>query len=203
MTQPHPPPYRPLLPHRLQSEVRFFCPKPPPLQRVVLNDPAVTVMTDLRQLAASTVGRSTLLAEASALMIERGVRLLLVCDDHKEVVGVLTGRDLGGGKAEQILAKAGGAWEALVVADVMTIRPKLDALLMEEVARARVGDIIATLRQVDRQHALVLDGEPETGTQVVRGIFSLSQIGLCLGLNIDLSRRATTYAELAQAGCVI
>ncbi len=85
----------------------------------------------------------------------------------------------------------------------MTIRPKLDALLMKEVARARVGDIIATLRQVDRQHALVLDGEMETGTQVVRGIFSLSQIGLCLGLNIEPSRGATTYVELARAGCVI
>ncbi|HCK80463.1 MAG TPA: hypothetical protein PK880_06755 [Candidatus Competibacter sp.] len=85
----------------------------------------------------------------------------------------------------------------------MTIRPKLDALLMEGVSRARVGDIIATLRQVDRQHALVLDGEPETGTQVVRGIFSLSQIGLRLGLNIDPSRRPTPYAELARAGCVI
>ena len=203
MTQPHPPPYRPLPPHRLESGGRFFCPKPPPLRRAVLGDPAVTVITDLRQVAASTVGRSTPLAEASAVMIGRGVRLLLVCDDDNEVVGVLTGRDLGGGKAERILAKAGGAWEELVVADVMTIRPKLDALLMEEVSRARVGDIIATLRQVDRQHALVLDGEPETDTQVVRGIFSLSQIGLHLGLNIDPSRRSTTYAELARAGCVI
>lgn len=203
MTQPYSLPYRPLPSHRLESGGRFFCLKPPLSQRVILNDPAITVMTDLSQIAASTVGRATPLMEASAVMIERGVRLLLVCDDDSEVVGVLTDRDLGGDKAERILAKAGGVWEALVVADVMTIRPKLDALLMKEVSRARVGDIIATLRQVDRQHALVLDSEPETGTQVVRGIFSLSQIGLRLGLNIDPSRRATTYAELAQAGCVI
>ncbi|MEI2645684.1 MAG: hypothetical protein WBQ93_02020 [Candidatus Competibacter sp.] len=87
MTQPHPLPYQPLPSHRLESSGRFFCLKPPPSQRVILNDPAVTVMTDLSQIAASTVGRSTALAEASAVMIERGVRLLLVCDDHKEVVG--------------------------------------------------------------------------------------------------------------------
>ncbi|MER2528815.1 MAG: CBS domain-containing protein [Candidatus Competibacter denitrificans] len=195
--------YQPLPLHRLATESRFFCPGPPLPERVALGDPALSVMTDLRQVAARTVGRSTPLAEASSVMIERGVRLLLVCDHDNEVVGVLTGRDLGGGKVERILAKAGVAWEELVVADVMTIRPKLDALLMEEVSRARVGDIIATLRQADRQHALVLEGEPETGNRVVRGIFSLSQIGLRLGLNIDPSRRPTTYAELARAGYVV
>ena len=70
---------------------------------------------------------------------------------------------------------------------------------MEDVSRARVGDIIATLRHVDRQHALVLDDDPETGQPAVRGLFSLSQIGLRLGLDIDPSRQPTTYAELVNA----
>ena len=202
MTQSHQRPYQSLPLHRPESGVRFFCPKPPS-RRVSLGDPAMIVMTDLRQVTVSTVERSTPLAKALAVMIERGVRLLLVCDDDNKVIGLLTCQDIDGGKADRILTKAGGAWEDLVAADVMTLRPKLEALRMEDVSRARVGDIIATLRQVNRQHALVLDGDTETGERAVRGIFSLSHIGLRLGLNIDPSRQPVTYAELARAGCVI
>jgi len=82
----------------------------------------------------------------------------------------------------------------------MTLRPELELLSMEDIQRARVGDLIATLRQVDRQHALVLDRDPETGKPAVRGIFSLSQISLRLGLNIDPSRQVTLYADFEKAG---
>jgi len=90
--------------------------------------------------------------------------------------------------------------EDLRVSDVMTLRPELELLSMEDIQRARVGDLIATLRQVDRQHALVLDRDPETGKPAVRGIFSLSQISLRLGLNIDPSRQVTLYADFEKAG---
>ena len=72
--------------------------------------------------------------------------------------------------------------------------------MMEDVLGARVGDIIATLRQVNRQHALVLDTDPETDIPTVRGIFSLAEIGLRLGLDINRARQPTTYAELEKAG---
>ncbi|MBL8247332.1 MAG: hypothetical protein JNK95_03070, partial [Candidatus Competibacter sp.] len=100
----------------------------------------------------------------------------------------------------RILAKAGGAWEDLLVADIMTLKPKLEVLLMAEVLNAHVGDIIATLRQAHRQHALVVDADPGTGKPAVRGLFSLSQIGLQLGLDIHPEQHPTTYADLEQAG---
>jgi hypothetical protein len=68
------------------------------------------------------------------------------------------------------------------------------------VANARVGDIIATLRQAGRQHAMVVDADPETGKPAVRGLFSLSQIGSQLGLDIDHTQQPTTYADLERAG---
>ena len=195
--------YQPLPMHRLKRDTRLFCLRHLSSRRITLDDPAATVMTDLSRVPACTVGRSTPLNGAVALMIERKVRLLLVCEPDGKIVGLLTSRDLCGGKPERILTKSGGAREDLVAADVMTLRPKLEALLMEDVSRARVGDIIATLRQVDRQHALVLDGDVELEERAVRGIFSLSHIGLRLGLNIDPSRQPVTYAELARAGCAL
>ena len=192
--------YQPLSLHRLESGSRYFRPKQQLPWRITTDDPALSVMTDLSQVTAFTAELSTPLDKGLDIMIKRGIRILLVCDADGNIVGLLTSRDIDGDKPERILAKAGGVREDLRVADIMTLRPKLEALLMEDVRRARVGDIIATLREVGRQHALVLDDDPETGKPAVRGIFSLSQIGLRLGLDIDPSRQPTTYADLEKVG---
>lgn len=197
------PTYQPLPLHRLESGARYFRPQQPLPWRVTPADPALSVMTDLSQVTAFTTEPTTPLDKSLELMIKRGIRILLVCDSDGHIVGLLTSRDIDGVKPGRILAKAGGAWEDLRVADIMTLRPKLETLLMEDVRRAQVGDIIATLRQVDRQHALVVDTDPETGRPAVRGLFSLSQIGLRLGLDIDPSRQPTTYGDLEKAGALL
>jgi len=192
--------YQPLPFHHLDSGARYFRPRQSLPERVTAADPALAAMTDLGQVTAYTTELTTPLSKALDLMIKRGVRLLLVNNVDRQIIGLITSRDIEGEKPARILAKAGGAWEDLLVADIMTLQPRMEVLLMEEVATARVGDIIATLRQADRQHALVVDADPETGRPAVRGLFSLSQIGLLLGLDLDPAQRATTYAELEQAG---
>lgn len=192
--------YQPLPFHRLDSGAGYFRPRQQLPEQVGMDDPALSVMTDLSQVTAYTTELATPLNKALETMIKRGVRLLLVRDADGQIVGLLTSRDIEGEKPGRILAKAGGAWEDLLVADIMTLKPKLEVLLMEDVSNARVGDIIATLRQVNRQHAMVLDHDPETGKPAVRGLFSLSQIGLLLGLDIDPAQQPTTYAELERAG---
>ena len=47
---------------------------------------------------------------------------------------------------------------------------------------------------------MVVDADPETGKPAIRGLFSLSQIGLQLGLDINPAEQPTTYADLARAG---
>ncbi|MCC9001110.1 MAG: CBS domain-containing protein [Candidatus Competibacter sp.] len=199
---PMTPSYQPLPLHRLESGISYCRPKQRLPWRVTTDDPAVSVMTDLGQVTAFTVELTTPLDKSLDIMIKRGIRILLVCDADSNIIGLLTSRDIHGKKPDRILAKAGGVREDLLVADIMTLGPKLEVLLMEDVLRARVGDIIATLRQVDRQHALVLDDDPETDKPVMRGIFSLSQIGLRLGLDIDPSRQPTTYTELEKASAL-
>ncbi len=191
--------YQPLPFHRLDSGASYFRPRQSLPDQVTTDDPALTVMTDLSRVTAYTAELTTPLNKAQETMIKRGVRLLLVRDTDGHIVGLITSRDIEGERPARILAKAGGAWEDLLVADIMTLKPKLEVLLMEDVAKACVGDIIATLRHVNRQHAMALDTDPRTGKPAVRGIFSLSQIGLQLGLDIDRSHRATTYSDLENA----
>lgn len=191
--------YQPLPFHHLESGAGYFRPKQQLPEHITEDDPAVHVMTDLSQVTAFTTELATPLGKALETMVKRGVRMLLVRDVDGQIVGLITSRDIEGNKPDRILAKAGGSWEDLLVADIMTLKPKLEVLLMEDVLNARVGDIIATLRQVNRQHAMVLDSDPDTGKPLVRGIFSLSQIGLSLGLDIDPAQQPTTYAELEKA----
>ena len=192
--------YRSLPLHRLDRGIRHARPKQQLPRRITADDPALSVMTDLCQITAVTTELSTPLDKGLDIMVKRGVRILLVCDADDNILGVLTSRDIDGEKANRILAKTGGGREDLLVSDVMTLRAKLEVLMMEDVLGARVGDIIATLRQVGRQHALVLDTDPETDIPTVRGIFSLAEIGLRLGLDINRARQPTTYAELEKAG---
>jgi hypothetical protein len=192
--------YQPLPLHHLDAGAGYFRPQQQLPEHVSGDDPALTVMTDLSQVTAYTTELATPLSTALDMMIRRRVRMLLVRDASGQIIGLITSRDLAGERPGRILAKAGGAWEDLLVADIMTLQPRLDVLRLEDVQAARVGDVLATLRQMNRQHALVVDNDPATGRPAVRGLFSLSQIGLLLGLDLDPAQRATTYAELEQAG---
>jgi CBS domain-containing protein len=196
-------PYRSLPLHRLDRGIRHARPKQQLPRRITADDPALSVMTDLCQIPAVTTDLATPLSKAVDQMVKRGVRILFACDADDNILGLLTSRDIDGEKARRILAKTGCTPEDLLVADVMTIRAKLEVLMMDDVLGARVGDIIATLREVNRQHALVLDVDPETDIPTVRGIYSLAEIGLRMGLNINRSRQPTTFAELEKAGAAL
>ena len=195
--------YHTLSLHRLERGIRYARPKQQLPRRITADDPALSVMTDLCQITAVTTDLSTPLSKAVELMIKRRVRILLVCDAEDNLLGVVTSRDIDSERASRIIAKSGCAREDLLVSDVMTLRPKLEVLMMEDVLGSRVGDIIATLRQVNRQHALVLDIDPETDIPAIRGIFSLAEIGLRMGLSINPARQPTTYAESEKAGAAL
>jgi CBS-domain-containing membrane protein len=188
--------YKPLHFHHLESSVSYFRPRQDLPDRVKITSPAIDTMTDLRQITAVMVSLTTPLDMALERMIKGGVRMLLVTDADGKVQGLITSRDMQGEKPLKILEKTGGTRKDLVVGDLMTMKSKLEVLMMGDVLRATVGDIIATLKEVDRQHAIVVDSDPYTGELAVRGIFSLAQIGRQLGLEISPTQRATTFADL-------
>src|SRR5258705_8618564 len=66
--------------------------------RVTLDDPAFSVMTDLREVSAATTTPAERMSEAHAQMIRRGVRLLFVLKPDGSVGGVITATDILGEK---------------------------------------------------------------------------------------------------------
>jgi CBS-domain-containing membrane protein len=169
--------------------------EPHPQGRVGPDDPAFAVMTDLREVSAATTFASELASRAHAQMIQRGVRLLFVLDDHGAIEGVLTATDLLGEKPMRFMQSHGVTHNDITVADLMTPASMLEAVPLQDVAQMRVGHIVATHKAVGRQHLLVA----EDGGRRVRGIFSASQVARQLGLELQTSEVAQSFADIEAA----
>jgi len=160
------------------------------------DSPALSVMTDLRQVTAAAIGPDVSLTQATQTMISRGVRLLLVVNRNDEVLGLITARDTTGERPIQMVQKQGGKFGDLLVRDLMCPREDIDLIAMEDVLRAQVADIVATLQTLKRQHAMVGERDPITGRMCIRGIFSATQIGRQLGAPIQTFDVASTFSEI-------
>jgi CBS domain containing-hemolysin-like protein len=163
------------------------------------DSPAIAVMTDLTQVTAATIGADATLADATRLMIARGVRLLLVVDRYQVIQGVITAHDTMGERPINLLHERGGRHQELHVADLMTPREAMQVIDMADVLRAEVGHIVATLKECARQHALVVERDKLSGDDFVRGIFSATQIGRQLGVSIPIFEVAHSFAEIEAA----
>lgn len=163
---------------------------------VTPDSPAIDVMTDLKQIVAATVGADVLLSHANHLMISRGVRSLLVTNGKGDVVGLLTATDVLGEKPMQCVQKNGIKHEEITVKDVMTRQEDIEVLTLKQVMQAKVVDVIETLKTHNRNHALVVDTDAPSGRQMVRGIFSASQIARQLGVATQIHSVAKTFAQI-------
>jgi len=168
------------------------------LAKVTASSPAIEVMTDLRRIPAATIAHDLLLAEANHSMILRGVRLLFVTDPGRRVVGVVTSNDLLGEKPTRVASERMMRHEELTVRDIMVAAEELDAVSLSDVLRSEVGHVVSTLKACGRQHALVTE-EGADGELSLRGIFSASQIARQMGIPLQTTEVARTFAEIEAA----
>jgi len=189
--------YQPLPIRELGAHAGFRRPLAPPAPRVSAEAPAVQVMTDLSRVAPATIRPQAPLAGANQFMITRGVRLLLVADDQENVLGVISASDLLSERPMRVAIERGLRRDELTVADVMTPAEQVEVIDYADVAPARVGHVLETLRRAGRQHALVVEHD---GRTMVRGIFSISQIARQLGVAVEPGAEvARTFSEIESA----
>lgn len=180
----------------LESSATFHKPVQNLPERVTLNSPALDVMTDFKIVTAYTIFPLESIEEAQHKMIHRGVRLLLVVDAKNTLLGLVTSTDLMGEKPMQVIQNTGCTHVEVLVQDIMTPGDKLEVICMNDVERARAGDVLATLKASGRQHALVVDRSAPGLPQKVRGILSLSRLTRQLGVTVQTAEIARTFAEI-------
>lgn len=181
----------------VQAGTRIETPTQSLPEKVTLRSPAIDVMTDLARVAAVTVTPNKSVDEALERMRNSGVRLLLVVNTEDAVLGLITARDIHGERPVRFMRELGVSRKDMLVRDIMTPREKLEAMWMHEVQVSTVGDIIETLKQAGRQHAMVI--ERTANGDMIRGLFSSVQIGRQLGVQLEQSGVAGTFAELEAA----
>ena len=161
------------------------------------NEAAIKVMTDLRATSAVSVSPDVSIEIAEDRMRRRGVRMLFVVDKNDVLVGLLTATDLLGEKPLQFIERQGGVHREILVADIMTPSDRLEVLKLADIVAARIGNVVATLQRCGRQHALVVD--TEDGREKVCGLFSVSRIARQLGVEIETTPIARSFADIEHA----
>ncbi|MDP1982037.1 MAG: CBS domain-containing protein [Sulfuritalea sp.] len=187
------------LPNRpLRPRTTFRSPAQVPPARLTLEDPALAVMTDFQEVTALTVDPDVSADSAARVMRRRNVHLLLVVDEKNHVLGIITSNDLVGEKVLQCIAARGISREDALVRDIMTPQDRLEVIAMDDVLHARVGHVVATLKSKGRRHAAVVD-EDASGNQILRGLFSCSQLAHQLDHPVETIEIAQTFAEISAA----
>lgn len=190
--------YRMLPAGTLDTGTGFQRPRQNLPSHVSFDSPAIDVMTDLSIVRAETVSPNAPVDDAEEKMIASGVRLLFVTNALNQVIGIITAKDLSGERILHLINDSNTARKDLIVRDIMTPQHRIDVLEMGDVATARVGDLVETLKRMGRQHALVIDRDSED-RQTIRGVLSTSQIGRQLGKSIDTTDVAGNFANLARS----
>ena len=165
---------------------------------ITLNDRAEAVVTDFRHKRPFSISPTTTADQINDKMIACGVRMLFVTEADGMLQGLVTYTDLSGEKPVRYIQEHGGTRGEILAQDIMTPLAQLEALQREVVNKACVGDIVDTIKQMGRQHMLVID-TLDDGTQVVTGMVSASHIENLLEIKLELSSRANTFADLERA----
>jgi len=163
-------------------------------------------MTDFRKVQALTVRPNISISEALEEMkwvqVYIGSELcavrvcnLLVTDKAGEIIGLVTSDDIRGEKPIGIAHDKGIRHTEVTVAMVMIPLADISALDMVAVRRARVADIVETMRERRCWHLLVVE-QDEAGKQRVRGMFTRSQI--CRQLAEDVKEEVGPCHSFAQ-----
>lgn len=176
-----------------------FGPRTKPLTIVHMDSPAAAVMTDFATVTPVTIDPETPIDLALTKMRTSAVRLLFVVNEVDEVIGLITSRDILGERPIKITEETRTPRSSITVQDIMTPQSRIQVLDAARVEEKKVGDIVTTLRMLERQHALVATIDPATGKQQITGMFSTSNLGGLLGNDLnDETVPAHSLAEIVE-----
>ena len=188
------------LPHVPLSLRTTFALTSDPPQLLDPDSPAIEVMTSFRNVNPVTADANMSIDDVQEKMKAAGVRLLFVVDDSRCIVGLITATDIMGEKPIKMAQELRIPHSDIHVGMIMTPQSEVGVLTMASVENAHIGHIVATLKAMERRHALVVQTDEASDEQSVIGMFSASQIGKSIGRDMrEDVVSAHSLAELVRA----
>lgn len=159
------------------------------------DDPALMVMTDFHHEKPHCVSPDMPIDNALSDMKAHNLHLLLVRNDAGSILGILASEDILGEKPIQIMQERRIPRTKVLVKMIMRPLDKIKALELKTVERAKVGNIVQSLKELQRHYFLVF--EYSENKSVLRGIFSTWQIARQMHSSVDDSpAEAQSLSEL-------
>ncbi|MEO8410401.1 MAG: CBS domain-containing protein, partial [Propionivibrio sp.] len=137
--------YGPLRQLPLKAGSTYYLPELLVAAPVTLKSPAIEVMTDLRRIGAVTVKADMPISTAEQLMKLHAVRLLIVVDERRGVLGLITATDILGEKPLALTFERGIRRHEITVQQIMTPAERLVVIEMNSVLLTNVGNVLETL----------------------------------------------------------
>ena len=156
-----------------------------------LKSPALAFFTDFSVTKPLVIESNLSAVETMLLMKKTHVRLKFVLNAHDDVVGIVSADDIIERKLVQKLGK-GDKREDLLITDFMTPREKLRVFEYKDLVNTNISHVIKALKDSGQQHCLVV----ETEKDIIRGIFSVSDISRKLQIAIDVQDQPS-FSKLA------
>ena len=152
------------------------------------------MFTDFGQTRAFAISPASTLAHINAAMIACGLRLLFVAENDGKLdlyrpvwrkTGVLPAR-----ARRQQRGNPGQGHRAPL--------DRLETLQLDDAYKASVGDIVETIKSRGRQH-LPVSRADDSERRLVAGMLSSTHIERHLGITIELSTGARSFADIGRA----
>jgi CBS domain containing-hemolysin-like protein len=159
-----------------------------------LTDPALSLLTDLSHAPCVMADHLDGLDSTIHTMVRAHVHMAFVTGVDEQVVGMITTDDLQGERPMQRAQADHVRFQDLTLEQLMTPVSQWQVLTSAQVAHARIGDIVSTLREHGLRYLLVVNpGEPRP---VLHGIFSARRLETALGMDLRSDLHARSFAEL-------
>lgn len=180
---------------KLNNEVEYHHTGQLP-ELVHLDDSALDAMVDFTKVRAMTIHRDSPLKHARLEMQACSVHMLLVTNDAKQIIGIISSEDILGEKPIKVTQESSITRDEIKVHMIMLPLSQVLALPYHEASKEKIGNVIQSMKDHRQHYALVVENGGDK-PQFVRGIFSLSNIGRQLHVNlIDADLMATSLADL-------
>lgn len=162
-----------------------------------LGDPALSLLTDLTHAPCVMADHLDDLDSTLHTMVRAHVHMAFVTGVDEQVVGMITTDDLQGERPMQRAQADHVRFDELTLEQLMTPVSQWRVLSSAQLAHARVGDVVSTLREHGLRYLLVVD--PGTPRPVLRGVYSARRLETALGLDLRSDLHARSFAELEAA----